>query len=86
MGGYSVSFRNAKGNLVCRNYDVTSFFFPGIYSPKEMANKVKELLEAKGFTEVTVRDRESKMQSYNSYTTVSRKSRENAAWKERLKI
>lgn len=86
MGGYSVSFRNANGKLISRNYDFDSFFFPGIYSAKEMANKVKELLEGKGYSEVTIRDRGKTTASYNSYTGRSRKARENAAWKERLGI
>ena len=70
MGGYSVSYRNANGKLVSRNFDIDSWFFKGIYSAKEMAEEVKKILEARA--------------SYNSYTP-NRKARENT-WKERLGI
>ena len=97
MGGYSVSFRDKSGRVVCRNYDINSFFFQGIYTAKDMAIAVKGHLEAKGFTEVTVKDRESKLQSYSSYTGKReyRKSKEygkskkhgkDDSWKARLKV
>ena len=85
MGGYSVSYRNANGKLVSRNFDYDSWFFKGIYSAKEMAEEVKKLLEDRGYAEVTIRDRGKTTASYNSYTPVSRKARENT-WKERLGI
>ena len=83
MGGYSVSFRDKNGRLICRNYDINSFFFRGIYTAEEMAKCVKERLEVKGYTEIHIRDRESKLQSYNSYIT--QKPTQND-WKARLRI